>query len=173
MSRTVVPTLLCINASYAQHACVCIVSLLENNKDLYFDIVVVSTEPIQGTEEKLKRSVSAYENCTIKVLQLSASLGLALPVRALHYTIDTYTRLWMAEFFPKEVERVLYLDSDVVVVASIAELWATDLGDYLLAAVTIPGSSRCPVYGIPESFGYFQSGVLVVNLKLWRRDRVF
>ena len=37
-------------------------------------------------------------------------------------TIDTYTRIWLAEFFPATVDRVLYLDADIVVVGSIAPL---------------------------------------------------
>jgi len=173
MARPSVPTLFCINAVYGQHAAACIVSLLVNNPGLFFDIVVVSTEPLGASEAKLKRTVAAYANCTLKVQCLDASSGLTLPVRALHYTIDTYTRLWVSDFFGADVERVLYLDSDMIVVGGVAELWNTDLGDAVLGAVTIPGSTRCAAYGIPERFGYFQSGVMVINLKRWRSERIF
>lgn len=169
----VIPTLFCINAAYAQHAAVCIVSLLENNRTSFFDIVVVSTEPLGAGEEKLARTVARYDNARLNIMHLGASSGMTLPVRALHYTIDTYTRLWVANFFSPEVERVLYLDSDMVVVGSVAELWNVDLGEAVLAAVTIPGSTRCAAYDIPERYGYFQSGVLVINLKRWRRDGIF
>ena len=173
MASASIPTLFCINASYAQHAAVCIVSLLENNRALFFDLVVVSTEPLGAAEEKLRRSLRAYDNFTFRVLQLDASSsGMTLPTRA-HYTIDNYTRIWISEFFPADVERVLYLDSDMVVVANIAQLWNADLGDAVVGAVTIPGSTRCAPYDIPERFGYFQSGVLLVNLKRWRREGIF
>ena len=173
MPRPSIPTLFCINAAYAQHAGVCIVSLLENNRDAFFEIVVVSTEPLGAGQEKLERTVRAYDNCTLTIMHLGASSGMTLPVRALHYTIDTYTRLWVADFFPDHVDKVLYLDSDMVVVGNIAELWNTELGDSVVGAVTIPGSTRCAAYGIPERFGYFQSGVLLINLKRWRGDRIF
>jgi lipopolysaccharide biosynthesis glycosyltransferase len=173
MARPSIPTLFCINASYGQHAAVCIVSLLENNRDSMFDIVVVSTEPLGATAEKLKRSVAPYDNCRLTTMHLGASSGMTLPVRALHYTMDTYTRLWVAEFFGAEVDRVLYLDSDMIVVANIAELWNTDVDAHIVAAVTIPGSTRCAAYGIPERFGYFQSGVMLINLKRWRAERIF
>ena len=101
------------------------------------------------------------------------SSGFTLPVVAEHYTIDTYSRLWVAEFFPADTEKVLYLDSDMVVVGPIDELWDTDLGGHVLAAVTIPGSNRCPSLGIPEQYGYFQSGVLLFDLARWREERVF
>jgi len=173
MPRPPISTLFCINAAYAQHAAVCIISLLENNRDSAFEIAVVSTEPLGAAEEKLQRTVRPYANCTLRILHLGASSGMTLPVRALHYTIDTYTRLWVADFFPAHVDRVLYLDSDMVVVGHVGELWSTDLGDSVLGAVTIPGSTRCAAYGIPERFGYFQSGVLVIDLKRWRDDRIF
>ncbi len=60
----------------------------------------------------------------------------------------------------------------MVVVGSISELWNTEIGDAILGAVTIPGSTRCGAYGIPESSGYFQSGVLLINLKRWRQEHV-
>jgi lipopolysaccharide biosynthesis glycosyltransferase len=173
MAMPSIPTLFCINAVYGQHAAACIVSLLVNNPDLSFDIVIVSTEPLGASEDKLKRTVARFDNCTLKVMCLDASSGMTLPVRALHYTIDTYTRLWVADFFADDVDRVLYLDSDMVVVAGVGELWNTDLGDCVIAAVTIPGSTRCAAYGIPERFGYFQSGVMVIDLKRWRDEKMF
>jgi lipopolysaccharide biosynthesis glycosyltransferase len=133
----------------------------------------VSTEPLGLGEEKLRRSIARYGNARLKILELGASAGMTLPVRALHYTIDTYTRIWVADFFAPEVERVLYLDSDMIVVGNVTELWNVELGPWVLAAVTIPGSTRCAAYDIPDRYGYFQSGVLVINLTRWRRERIF
>ena len=117
-----IPTLLCINASYVQHAAVCIVSLLENNKDYAFDVVVVTTEPLGAAEEWLQKTLRRYANCRAKVVLLNKA-GRHLPVKAQHYTIDTYSRLWVAEFFDETVDKVLYLDSDMVVAGSIDALW--------------------------------------------------
>ena len=169
-NRTAIPTLLCINELYAQHAAVCIVSLLENNRDLAFDLVVVSTQPLGDAEEKLYRTLRRYGNYTLRTLQFRKAGSISLPLRG-HYSLDNYVRLWVAEFFPG-TERILYLDSDMVVVASIAELWNTDIEGSVLGAVTIPGSTRCEPYGIPAQFGYFQSGVLLINLKKWRDENV-
>ena len=165
-----IPTLICFNENYTQHAAVCMVSLLENNPNSDFDFVVVTTQGLGNTEERLHRTVGKYENCTLRI-HFKKSDSLALPLR-IHYSMDTYTRLWADEFFPDHVERILYLDGDMVVVGNISELWNTNLGDAVLGAVTIPGSTRCAPFGIPESFGYFQSGVLLINLKRWRQDRI-
>jgi lipopolysaccharide biosynthesis glycosyltransferase len=170
MTETI-PTLFCINANYTQHAAVCIVSLLENNRDHFFDIVVVTTDPLGSEENKLQKTVGGYSNGRVSVALLDTTIC-QLPVRAQHYTIDTYSRLWVAEFFPVTIEKVLYLDSDMVVVGPIGELWRTSLGNHALAAATIPGSDRCPAFNIPEKYGYFQSGVMLINLTKWRTNNI-
>jgi lipopolysaccharide biosynthesis glycosyltransferase len=167
-----VPTLFCINQRYAKHAGVCIVSLLENNPWAFFDIVVVSTGDLGAEAAKLRRTLAAYPNCALKTVRFNARADLRLPVRA-HYSIDNYTRLWMAEFFPASVDKVLYLDSDMVVTGDISGLWNAPLGDAVIGAVTIPGSTRCSAFDIPEQYGYFNSGVLVVDLARWRREDIF
>jgi lipopolysaccharide biosynthesis glycosyltransferase len=67
------------------------------------------------------------------------------------------------------VDRVLYLDSDIVVIGSIAPLWSTDLNGALLGAVDIPGSDRGVSHlGLRAKDGYFNSGVLLIDLQQWR-----
>ena len=114
--------------------------------------------------------MAGYANGALKVTRLDTAASLALPLRA-HYSIDTYTRLWIADLFPEDVDKVLYLDSDIIVAGDIGALWRTEMGDAVLGAVTIPGSTRCAAFDIPESYGYFNSGVLLVNLARWRGDR--
>src|SRR5579875_3175742 len=149
-----IPTLFCVNARYAKHAAVCIVSLLQNNPNFFFDIVVVSTGDLGGEAAKLRLTMAAYANCALKTIRFDGRIGLKLPVRA-HYSIDNYTRLWVAEFFPASVGKVLYLDSDMIVAGDIGAMWRAELGDAVIGAVTIPGSTRCAAFGIPEEYGYF------------------
>jgi lipopolysaccharide biosynthesis glycosyltransferase len=173
MFRSVtVPTLFCINQRYAKHAGVCIVSLLENNPWAFFDIVVVSTGDLGAEAGKLRRTLAAYPNCALKTVRFNPRADLRLPVRA-HYSIDNYTRLWMAEFFPASVDKVLYLDSDMVVTGDISGMWNAPMGDAVIGAVSIPGSTRCAAFGILEQYGYFNSGVLIVDLARWRREDIF
>lgn len=167
-----IPTLFCINARYAKHAAVCIVSLLENNPEAFFDIVVVSTGDLGAEAAKLRCTLAAYANCALKTIRFAPRGNIKLPVRA-HYSIDNYTRLWVADFFPASVGKVLYLDSDMIVAGDIDGLWRADLGNAVLGAVTIPGSTRCAAFGIPEEYGYFNSGVLVIDLARWREEDIF
>jgi lipopolysaccharide biosynthesis glycosyltransferase len=167
-----IPVLMCVNARYVQHAAVCLVSLLENNRDSSFDVVLVSTDKLTDEATKLFRSVAPYRNCALSIRYFDKLLSVGLPVTAQHYSIDNYTRLWVSEFFSDDVEKILYLDSDMVIVGDIGELWNTDISEWVIGAVSIPGSNRCAPLGIPERYGYFNSGVLLVNLQRWRTERV-
>jgi lipopolysaccharide biosynthesis glycosyltransferase len=172
-AATRVNTLLCTNAHFLQHAAVCLASLLANNSGLFFNIVIVAQATERLDEEKLRRSFTRFSNHSLTFRKFAIPGDLLLPLNPLaHYTIDTYTRLWVGEFFPATVDRVLYLDADIVVLDSIAPLWTTDLDGALMGAVDIPGSDR----GVtrlamrPED-GYFNAGVLIIDLAQWRAIR--
>jgi lipopolysaccharide biosynthesis glycosyltransferase len=90
-----------------------------------------------------------------------------------HVSIVTYYRVLAPRILPTDIDKVLYLDSDVIVRRSLIELWKTDLRDYALAAVTdqyIPDCDpeRLGALGLPAEVSYFNGGVLLINLKLWR-----
>ena len=160
--------LFCCNSAYSQHLCVALISVLANNPGQQFDIAVVGRDAFGDEAEKIRRSLAQFSNFDLRFTVFQTPPELALPIR-IHYSTDIYTRLWVASSFPDDTARVLYLDSDLIAVGDIAPLWRADLGGKLLGAVDIPGSTRCPLLGIPEAAGYFNSGVLLFDLEQWRR----
>jgi lipopolysaccharide biosynthesis glycosyltransferase len=84
-------------------------------------------------------------------------------------------RVYLPDLLP-ETDRVLYLDVDTLIVDDLTELWNTDLQDRYLAAVsnTLPPESRGwpRRLGIPAEQGYFNSGVLLLNLEMMRRNQM-
>jgi lipopolysaccharide biosynthesis glycosyltransferase len=85
--------------------------------------------------------------------------------------------MWYRILLPEllaDVDRVLYVDVDVLICDSLAELWQLDLTDHYVAAVTnVPeqhmlGHARD--LGLPGPDRYFNSGVLLFNLERMRRD---
>jgi lipopolysaccharide biosynthesis glycosyltransferase len=162
--------LMCTNALFLQHTAVCLASLLANNPDLFFNIVIVGRESEDLDEQKIRRSLTRFPNHLLAFQKFVPPPNLLLPLVAREiYTIDTYTRLWVGDFFPEKVDRVLYLDADIVVVGSIAPLWNTDLGGALMGAVDIPGSDQgVRRLAMRAEEGYFNAGVLVIDLQQWR-----
>lgn len=84
----------------------------------------------------------------------------------------TYLRLLIPTMIP--APRVIYLDSDLLVYANLAELWRTDLAGNALGAVSWDnwGSSNdsalCKHLGFDPRMPYFNAGVLLVDCDAWR-----
>ena len=82
-------------------------------------------------------------------------------------------RIFLPELLP-DVDRVLYLDGDLIALESLAPLWSTNLGDNYLGAVTNVFQSdhlnRPHELGLSEPSSYFNSGVLLMDLAAMRRD---
>jgi lipopolysaccharide biosynthesis glycosyltransferase len=96
-------------------------------------------------------------------------------------TVSTYYKLLVADRLPAELGKVIWLDCDLLVVGDLARLWDHELdGRHALAtqdAVVPLVSSRSGVgawqeLGLPATAPYFNAGVMLIDLALWRRDRV-
>lgn len=93
-----------------------------------------------------------------------------------HVSRSAYYRLAIADLLPVEIEKTIYLDVDLVVLGDIGELWKTDMGDFVLLASQEPnckisdpgGLGMHKELNIDGDMPYFNSGVLLINLKLWR-----
>ncbi|MBV9039971.1 MAG: glycosyltransferase family 8 protein [Acidimicrobiia bacterium] len=81
----------------------------------------------------------------------------------------------LPELLP-DVERALYLDSDLLVEESVAPLFDTDLGDSPLGAIANvvrpEDRPRLASLGIPDHRRYLNSGVLLLDLDKWRRGDI-
>ncbi len=84
-----------------------------------------------------------------------------------------YFRIEIPELFrDKNVEKVLYMDCDMIALTDITKLWETDLQDHILAAVEDAGfHQRLEKMGIKtKSNRYFNSGLMLINVKNgWRK----
>ncbi|MCT0208295.1 glycosyltransferase family 8 protein [Synechococcus sp. CS-1332] len=94
----------------------------------------------------------------------------------LHGNYMSWIRLFLPSLLP-DLDRVLYLDTDLVVDADLQPLYSIDLHGQLLAAVeggSVAHSLDGPFlleHGISPSATYFNAGVLVIDLKGWRETR--
>ena len=85
------------------------------------------------------------------------------------WTIATYYRLFIPELFPN-YEKIIYLDTDILLLKDISSLYLTDLGqNYLAAAVDVAATSLTFYKDFMKKFNlqgeYFNDGVLVFNIQ--------
>ena len=89
-------------------------------------------------------------------------------------------KLLLAERLPADLQRVIWLDCDLVVLADAGRLWDENLNghhalatkDAVVPLVSSPsGVAGWKELGIPADASYFNAGVMSIDLTLWRRDR--
>lgn len=156
--------------NFIQHLAVTVCSVLENRRSDYaIDIHILDGGISEENKNKIKQFIPKYENVKIDFYQVDESYFKDLP--KLNESLATYYRLLIPEILPSNIDKVVYLDCDIVVNLDIKELFDIDLGDYLLGAVedlAITNNYKRRL-GINESSKYFNAGVLLLNLNLCRQ----
>jgi lipopolysaccharide biosynthesis glycosyltransferase len=95
----------------------------------------------------------------------------------------TYFRLLAGDLLPPEVTKAIYLDSDILVLGDVSELWNMEMNGKLALAVPDAyarafhlrrlnrGALKEEIrFGLQSS--YFNAGVLVIDVEGWRREDV-
>lgn len=159
-----------IDENFIRHFSVALVSVLENNKDLDLNIFVIhDIENLAKLNEVIKFFKQKYE-FSIQLLSLDNSVLGNFKV-SLHLSKAVYFRLFLSEILPASIDKILFLDSDLVVTGSLRELADFNFTTQsLLAQDDIEldiNINRLNEMGFPVK-RYFNAGVMLINLKFWR-----
>jgi lipopolysaccharide biosynthesis glycosyltransferase len=125
-----------------------------------------------------------YDNVSIQIIEIDDRRFLSIakePDRitgANYVTTPAWFRLSAATLL-KQYDVCIYLDTDTVVVSSLLSLLDLNFGEHYIAGVLAPGFilnrkkiENAKIIGIPDYHSFINSGVLVMNLKLIRRDYI-
>ena len=90
------------------------------------------------------------------------------------YPPSAYFRLFVGQILPSEVERVLYLDSDSLVLGSFEEVLKMDLEGKVMAGVDdiIRPASYRQKFGLDINDPYINTGVCVIDLNKIREEKM-
>ncbi len=147
------------------------------------------------TRNRLQSSLSQHP-IDLHIMRANASELSELSISH-HISHTAYLRLIADRWLPPDLDRVIYLDSDLLVCDSLTELWDLELRDHAVLAVPdvacpyVDARHGCPNYrkaspymacltpvrnhrelGIAAHSLYFNSGVMVMNLRRWRSERL-
>ncbi|QNU27141.1 glycosyltransferase [Geobacillus sp. 46C-IIa] len=161
------------NDDYAEPLAVMLRSLLKNKKSGSPVSVVIIDSEISEKKKSLIMKVAEKYKANVDFQQIDPVVYSEFATFA-YLTKETYYRLSIPDLVDETVDKVLYLDCDVVVKKDITELWNTDIRDYCLGAVEdhwVKQSRNADLF-MPETAKYFNAGVLLINLKKWREHGV-
>lgn len=175
--------------NYAMQVAVTGRSAIENLKnDSRMVLYIIDGGIKEHNKKKILKSLKS-EKCEVKFLSMyksllgddiediNRSLGPDGKTIAQYISIAAFFRILIPDLLPVEIEKVIYLDCDLVVRGDLTELWKLKLGEnHILAAQdtwirfvsSTNGLLNYRELGLSPNFKYFNSGVLVINLKKWR-----
>ena len=167
------------DGNYIQHACVLLLSLSDVvNYERPYRIFVYYSNCSPKNLLKFEQSLQGKlpPNMTYELVELKQDLDSRLQPKDDHLSADIYSKLFIYDDLPQEMEKVLFLDADIVLRRDPAEIFDIDLKEAVLAAVhepvfkLIPEKAQRTIGVTPDK--YFNSGVMLVNLPLWRSLKV-
>lgn len=154
---------------------VSVLSLFENNQNVD-DIIVYLIENGISNESKKRFNAIAEQYgrkiLTVPLLDLKKIIGVDLSIPK-KYNLANYGRLFIASQLPNDIDKVIYADCDTMFEKSLLELWNTDISEYYIGMADDGFSTGYrKILGIPRDGIYYNSGIMLVNLKMWRETNV-
>lgn len=152
-----------------------IISLFENNKEIEeIEIYILDGGICDDNRLKLESIFLKYCRSLphwIQTRDISNELGIVVNVD--RGSISQYSRLFISRDLPETLSRVIYLDCDTLILGSLWPLWKLDLQGNTIGALN-DAFSRYYRKNIDLEFKdvMFNSGVMVVDLDLWRDVKV-
>ena len=153
-------------------------SVMENHKDIKVNFYLLAAEDVTDEDKAALKKYINSENCEIDFLNVDSSQFDGYVVHE-KFPRSAYYRLMAHKYLPEDMDRILYLDVDIVVDKNIYDdFYSLDFeGKYLIATSHNPNPDYCNMLTSEivnlESAArgeYFNSGVLLMNLDLFRKN---
>ena len=163
------------NDGYARHLAASMCSLFDNNQsERTIRVYILSNRLSEENIGKLKSIADKYgrEMVVVELGDVRSRFPYEIDTRG--FDVSALSRFFMAEMIPAHEERILYLDCDTIVKDSLTPLWELPLEGYALAAAMEPtvGMNIKGQIDLTREDAYYNSGVLLINLAYWRREKV-
>lgn len=162
-----------VNDGYCGYLATTMASILYNsktNENIHFYIID------SDISDKNKLKLTKLQNIkpfSCEYLTINKEEFNSAPESTLKYvSMETNYRFKTSSLKPN-LDKVIFLDADLVVVKSLADFWNTNITDYYMAGVVDQyGNITKPDLDIPEEAIYINTGVVLFNLKKWREDKI-
>ncbi|KAK4737852.1 hypothetical protein R3W88_001549 [Solanum pinnatisectum] len=172
-----------VDANYIRGTMAAVLSILQHStcpENTSFHFLSIHLEP-----EIISLINSSFPYLSYKIYHFHPNRVRGKISKSIRQALDqplNYARIYLSDILPEGVHRVIYLDSDIIVVDDIAKLWGVDLGDKVLAAPEYCHANFTNYFtdtfwsdvNLAKTFEgrrpcYFNTGVMVMDLDEWRK----
>lgn len=163
------------NSKYLEPTYVMLYSLFINHAQISMDIYL-PYEDLSGQELiELQEFVGGFSGKKLYPLYVGTAFKQRVVSRS-GINVETYYRILGIDLLPQNIERILYLDVDMVIKGSLMNLYQMDIENHpFVVCEDIYGKingfheeNKCRL-GIPEKDTYFNAGVMLYNLSYLRQ----
>lgn len=165
------------NSAYLRPTYMMLYSLFLNHPQEEIDIYLPYEDIAEAELAGLTAYVSGFAGKRLYPLYVGDTFKSKVKSRN-GINVETYYRILGISLLPEHMERILYLDVDMIIKGSIKELYETELGNAPFAVCE-------DIYGIingfheankrrlsiPERYSYFNAGVMLYNLRFLRETK--
>lgn len=163
--------LMAFNSEYCKPAMVTMHSLLCNH-DCEVVFYIIYSRLTEAEKDRISEITMAEGHGRCVFLQVVESTYADLPTLE-WISPETYYRLLAQKLLPESVDRILWLDADVVICGDITEFYHQDLEGNLLAACSVMDEESYYAFlnqlTLPPDARYFNAGVLLYDLEAQRK----
>lgn len=151
-------------------------SLIENNQGTTFHVyAIIGNNVTSQDKEQLRTIICQEKGNTVEFYNFEVKNITKFPIQTwTHFRESCYYRLFAPSVLPEDIDKILYLDGDMIVCHDLTELWHIDISDYAVAGV-MNQTEDVKCYNrlrYPMRKRYINNGVLLINLDYWRTNRL-
>lgn len=173
MSTETVSIVMATDDNYAPVLGVAINSMIQNvNQNRQYCISILYDDLAQNYIDCLENL--SVNNVKVKTICIKPYMSQFGDMHYAHLSVATTYRLLIPQIF-KDLDKVLYLDSDIIIDADISYLFDLDIGNAFIGAAHDAVTEKMVDYfrtrGI-EGADAFNAGVLLINIKQWQLNHV-
>lgn len=167
-----------ITDNYAPYCGVALTSFLVNNNWTRFDVYIITDGLTENNRNRLSKICSHYQ-AQFFYFELSDNIKKQIKIISPYLPRNQKSsflfRLFMTELLPEHIDAILYLDSDLIINDTCKEL-QNIVFDSKTSLYAIKDTVRWADYERLkinfQSHQYFNSGVMYLNIKYWKREHV-
>ncbi|VEJ09489.1 glycosyltransferase family 8 protein [Actinobacillus delphinicola] len=158
--------------NYVPYLSVVALSIIKNHPEESVHFYVLSLNISQSSQKYLK-AFCQKQGSEITFIEIDPQQFENLPKTISYISPVTYARLFAVDYLPIDLDRILYMDIDLIVNANLSSFYYIDFGANALAVVpdilfNIGNKEYKTTIGLSSKDVYFNAGVMLLNLEIWR-----
>ena len=173
--NTKIPIFLPSDNNYAPYLATTMASILFNTGS-FINFYILDSGINSQNKEKIKKLKTKFNNFNIEFLTIDHNKYFKNCKAEGHLNLSTYNRLLIPKLKPK-LNKVIYMDSDIIVLDDIKKLYEIDLEKYALAAAwdksrILYNTDTKEALELSDNYRYFNAGVLLIDIKKWIKNDI-